>query len=399
MKQRVCQAEDAIRPWAENISRELFFHPEESDKEYASSRFLVEEMKRMGFTARCPYLGIETAFCCEYRRGGKASRKGQAPAQKEVQKVKRIAFLAEYDALPGYGKQHDKLAHACGHNWIAASTAAACAALSKAADERMELLWIGTPGEELSGRKADMAKAGVFDDLDAVFQMHLGQQNCVNPVTLAMTDFVFSFHGKAAHASKQPEQGINALDACQLTLAGINAWRQQLPPEVKLHAVYRNGGSSPGVIPDFASLHIYVRDESKDRLERIIDRLLKIGKGAEFMTGAHFTYARAANTYYDLKQDQRLSRYMKENLMQLGIDSFAEGDRYHAESSDIGNVSYCCPTCYCTMGVSHFTKAELHEEAFLQAAYGPESNRLLHIAAKAMAMSALDVLYEKRETK
>lgn len=42
-----------------------------------------------------------------------------------------MAFLAEYDALPGYGPNGDQNGHACGHNWIAASTFAACVALKE----------------------------------------------------------------------------------------------------------------------------------------------------------------------------------------------------------------------------------------------------------------------------
>jgi hypothetical protein len=85
---------------------------------------------------------------------------------------------------------------------------------------------------------------------------------------------------------------------------------------------------------------------------------------------------------------------MEKNLKSLGITNLVPGDVYHAVSSDIGNVSYCCPTCYCTIGTAHLTDAQIHEEEFLSIVNSKEAYQLLHIAAKAMAMSAVDVFFE-----
>lgn len=383
MKQMICQLAEEYADWAFDISKEIFNHPEYSDKEYYSSAYLVEVMRKKGFDAELPYLDLETAFRC---------RKGAGGA--------KVAFLAEYDALPGYGKEHNQMAHACGHNWIAASSALAALITSQLLKEEGipgEVYYIGTPGEEETGRKVNMADAGAFDDLDAVFQMHLMQENCVDTVALAMTDFVFDFFGKSAHAAKAPERGVSALDACQLTIAGINALRQMLPPEVKIHVTYIDGGGRASIIPEHASLSVYVRDSSKDRLETIIKRLLNIGKGAELMTGAAFRYTRAENTYYDLKNDPFLKECMVRNLKELGVTDLSKGDIYHAASSDIGNVSYCCPTCYCYMGMGHLSDADVHEDAFIDIADSKGAHELLLKAAKAMAMTALDVLYGNKK--
>ena len=382
MKEELCRNIEENTQWAVDISKQLFEHPETSDKEFQSAAFLVEKMREAGFEAQYPYMNLDTAFSCKYGKGGA-----------------RVAFLAEYDALPGYGENHDQAAHACGHNWIAASTALTAVSLAQIKELPGQVYYIGTPGEEVSGSKVEMADAGAFDQLDGVFQMHLDKDTSVDTVMLAMTDFVFEFFGKAAHAAGAPENGINALNACELTLAGINAMRQQLPPEVKIHAVYLDGGTQAGIIPDHASLSVYVRDASKDRLEQIIERLLNIGRGAELMTGATFRYQRAKNTYYDLKNDPQLRDDMRENLLQLGISDFVPGDKYHAVSSDIGNVSYRCPTCYCTMGVAKYTDARLHEEAFLDFADSSKAHELLVLAAKAMGMSALDVMYQEKQKK
>ena len=110
------------------------------------------------------------------------------------------------------------------------------------------------------------------------------------------------------------------------------------------------------------------------------------------MTGAKFSFKRAENTYYDIKPNHKLNALMKEQLNGLGITEIYQGDRYHCGSTDIGNVSYACPTCYCHMGVSHLTKASAHEEDFLRIVDSEGAHELLHIAAKAMAGAALEVL-------
>lgn len=381
LKQQVKKAEDEIASLAEKVNDEIFKHPELSDKEYFSSKYLASLMEKMGFAVTYPYLGIETAFRCVY---------GDDDGPK-------VGFLAEYDALPGYGVSGDEVAHACGHNWIAASTVAASLALKKLKDEvgfKGQIILIGTPGEELYGRKVNMAKMGAFDDLNAVFQMHLDEVSSVDTKTLAITDFLFEFFGKASHASQNPELGINALDACNLTFAGINALRQQLPSETRIHAIYKDGGQSPNIIPSHASMHIFIRAGNVERLEKVVERVLNIGRGAELMTGAIFKYTRAENTYSDLKRDAKLDAYMKANLEDLGITKLTPGDLYHAVSSDIGNVSYCCPTCYCTLGTANLTSARIHEKEFLKIVNSQGAYRLLHIAAKAMAMSAIDVYLE-----
>lgn len=376
LKKLLCASEDEYAKWAEEISDTIFDYHELSDEEFKSSRYLADKMKELGFDVTYPYLGIETAFRCEY---------GDNDGPK-------VAFLAEYDALPGFGKNHNESAHACGHNWIAASTAAACAALAKLSDKfHGKVILIGTPGEEFYGRKVNMAKKGAFDDLDAVLQMHLNRENCVDTVALAITDFAFEFYGKAAHASKGPEYGINALDACNLTFAGINALRQQLSPDVKIHSIITNGGQSSNIIPEYASIEICIRAASAERLEKVAKRVLDIGKGAELMTGAKFVYKRAENTYYDIKSNEKLNTLMKQNLSKLGIVNLVKGDIYHCESTDIGNVSYVCPTCYTTLSTSHLSDAGLHEEEFIEIAKSDGAKELLHIAAKAMGMTALDI--------
>ncbi len=382
IKRIVCQAEDKIAKWAEEISDYIFNNPELSDEEYKSSAFLVKKLRAIGFEVTYPYLGFDTSFKAQYC----------TDSEKMGNHGKTVAFLAEYDALFGYGDSHNKIAHACGHNWIAGSTMAAARVLKDISRYyNGKVILFGTQSEEKTGSKVNFAELGAFDNIDAVLQMHLGRVNCVDTTAMAMTDYTFEFYGKAAHAAKEPENGINALDACHLVIAGINAMRQQFGADVKIHEIITNGGQSPSIIPEYASMWIFVRATNKDILERATERVVNIGKGASLMTGAKFKYKRAKNTFYDIKRNETLNNFMKANLAELGITELEKGDKYHCESTDIGNVSYKCPVCYTTLSTAHISDAGIHEQGFIDVAGSDDAKKLMHIAAKAMAMTALDV--------
>ena len=87
-----------VQAKAEEISKWIYEHPEDGDQEFLSSAYICEQLKETGFSVQLPYGSLKTAFRCEL--------KGSKPGA-------TYAFLAEYDALPGYGEQHDELAHAC----------------------------------------------------------------------------------------------------------------------------------------------------------------------------------------------------------------------------------------------------------------------------------------------
>lgn len=150
IKKKLFAAEDAHKEWFEEISRTVFQHPELGDREFFSSQYLADEMRKAGFRVEKPYCGLETAFRCEYGDGG------EGPT---------TAFLAEYDALPGYGPDGSQNGHACGHNWIAASTFAACVALKEVKDQvgfPGRIVYLGTPAEENTSRKITLIDGGRF---------------------------------------------------------------------------------------------------------------------------------------------------------------------------------------------------------------------------------------------
>lgn len=382
LKQQAFAAEDAASAEAEAVSAFLYAHPELGDQEILSSRYLADIAKSLGYHVQMPYAGVPTAFRAEFGDDDGPS----------------VAFLAEYDALPGYGDKSPDgsgSGHACGHNWIAASTYAAAAALkSVKSGFHGKIIWIGTPAEETCGRKINMAQAGAFDGIDAVFQFHLAGAPgcCLENYALACTDLTYTFTGHASHASFNPESGINALDACNLTFAGVNALRQHLPSDTRVHGIIVHGGTACNVVPDHCVMQYFVRSRSKDLLEEIIEKVNNCAKGAALMTGCQLVVERDPNTFYDMKNCIPLVQKMQANLQQLGISDFRQDDLYHAGSTDIGNVSYHAPTFYGVLSTSVISNANPHDVAYLDVVDSPYAHKLLHTAAKAMAATALDVL-------
>ena len=375
LREKLYALEDQIAEEAEGIAEFVFQHPELGNEEYESSRFLADKLKEHGFEVTYPYLGMPTAFRAELACGGEGPK---------------VAFLPEYDALPGYGETHDQNAHACGHNWISGSTLGAAIALSKMKEDLCgSIVVIGTPAEETTGGKCELVQKGAFDDIDAAIQMHLGAENNIQIVTLAMDSIEFNFKGVAAHAAAYPEKGVNALDAVQLMFAGVNALRQHIQRDARVAGIVTDGGAACNIVPDHASCRFYIRARKRAYLEELTQKVINCAKGAALMTGAELEYHNFENSYDDLKYDERLRGLLKQNLLDLGVTDFVDGDEEASGSSDIGNVSQVCPTVYCEIDTGADPKVYAHHETFLDYVHGERAKHSLHIAAKAMACTAI----------
>lgn len=375
IKQRSYEIEDELSKEIEAVSDFIFNNPELGDEEYISSKYLVDKMKEYGFNTVYPYCNLDTAFRAEL--GDECGP--------------TIAFLAEYDALPGYGENKEP-AHACGHNWIAASTLGACIVLSKLKENfKGKIVLIGTPAEESTGGKCDLVKAGAFDDIDVCYQMHIEAFNNVNCKALAMDSLEFSFEGVAAHAASHPHMGVNALDAVQLTFAGINALRQHVTPDVRIHGIVSNGGDAPNIVPEKAACKFYIRASERSYLNELTEKVINCAKGAELMTGAKLSYRYFENSFDNIINNKVLQDITKKNLVQVGITDILEGKEGPVGSTDIGNVSQVCPTMYTEIALDINPMVYVHEEAFLNYANSKEAYDKLHKSVKAMVGCALEI--------
>lgn len=379
LRERILQTAKDMMPLFVEVREFIYDHAELGNQEFVSSQYLVDQMKKLGFTVTYPYCDLATAFRAELVLG-------EGP---------KVCFMAEYDALPGYGPAKDQVRHACGHNWIAASTLGAAAVLASLKDTLSgTVVLIGTPAEETMGGKCDLVNRGGFDDIAACFQMHLGAENNIEVTSLAMDSVQFDFTGKAAHAAAYPEQGINALDAVMLTFAGINALRQHMKPDARVHGIVTKGGTACNVVPDQGQCQFYIRAAKRAYLEELTEKIINCAKGAALMTGCELEYHFFENSYDDLVYHEGLRQLLRESLESLGVTHFIKPEGNATGSTDVGNVSHRCPTVYCELDTGAFPKVYAHHESFLDYVHTSRADHSLLVAVQAMALAAASVMQD-----
>lgn len=359
------------------ISDYIYRHPELSGEEIQSATYLKKTLESYGFSLSNPAIQLPTAFVAEYGAGTGLT----------------IAFVAEYDALPGFGPSGGP-GHACGHNWIAASMCACAICMRKAADHlgcRIQV--IGAPAEETFGAKYDLIQAKVFQNVDFVFQAHLDEFNSLETLSLAMNSLEFDFHGFPAHAAQNPEKGINALDAVIIMFTSVNAMRQQLPQSARIHGIITQGGTATNTIPEFAQCRFSIRAKTKGYLAEMRKRLLKIAEGAALSTGAGMTYRDYENPFDDMINVRTLTSLCQKHFEEQGISGFVPEEQYPGSgSSDIGNVSYVCPTVYCEIALEgEGDPVIVHEKSAMALVNSERAYQLMEKVVRAYTYSAIDL--------
>ena len=361
---RVEELEDIIWELA------LFLHknPEIGGEERVSCQKIVEILSEHGFEVKTGVAGLGTAFVA------KAVGRAERPC---------VAFLAEYDALPEIG-------HACGHNLIAAASVGAGLAVASVINELDgSVAVVGTPGEENIGGKAIMAEAGVFEQFDAALMFHPGDRNSLDQRLLALDPVKFTFIGKPAHASVAPHLGRDALDAIVLFINAVNALREHVPPDVRMHGIIVEAGVAPNIVPERAVAKFYVRALTRETLDEVTKRVVDCAKGAAIATGCQMEWE-----FYERKLDNMvvndvLTELFKKNVEALGITKFETYETLG--SSDVGNVSRIIPTIQPSLAIAP-RGIEVHTREFAEAAASEQGKRATIIAAKALALTAVELL-------
>ncbi|MFA5308581.1 MAG: M20 family metallopeptidase [Dehalococcoidales bacterium] len=368
LKAGIARDIDARATQLSELSRNIHDTPETAMKERQACGWLTEYLQANGFTVETGICKLSTAFRGSYGRG--------TPA---------IAFLAEYDALP-------KLGHACGHNLIATSAIAAGVGAKRVVDELGgSIIVYGTPGEEGDAGKAIMAERGAFKDLDAAMITHPGGGHQVLLGALACQTLEVEFIGKAAHAAADPEAGVNALEAMILSFNAVNALRQHMRRTARVHGIITDGGDAANIVPAHTAATFLVRAVDDEYLDILREKVLNCFAGAAAATGAELKYRWAGVRYAAMRNNMTLARLFKNNMESLG-QPIPLGDTAESTgSSDVGNVSNLTPTIQPMVAIAP-ADISLHTPRFAEIAATPEAFATMLGAAKAMAMTAADLL-------
>ena len=370
-KASVKNAIDRRRVDLVRLAKEIHAHPEVAFEEIQAMEWVSTLVGEAGFEVESPVAGLETAFVATYA--------GKNP-------VPEIAFLAEYDALP-------KLGHACGHNLIAAASAGAALGVAEGIEDLTGTIrLIGTPAEEGGGGKVILADAGVFDGIDAAMMFHPSARTVLWQHGLARRKLSIEFFGRAAHASGCPEDGINALDATLQTFASINALRQHIPSTSRIHGIITDGGAAPNIVPDHSASLFYVRAFDDESCDELLERVKHCAEGAATATGADLRLE-MQGSYKALRTNLTLAGAFRQNAESLGWEFETIDPTRRIGSTDVANVSHVVPAIhpYLSIGPSDLPG---HSIAFAEAAASDEAHEAMLAAAKALAMTAVDLMHD-----
>jgi aminobenzoyl-glutamate utilization protein B len=354
------------------VNHRIWSHPEIGLQEHRAADELVAWLEREGFQVQRGVAGMPTAFIATAGEGRP-----------------RIGILAEYDALPGVSQAAEPerkprrenpeidAGHACGHSVFGTASTAAAIAVWKGMQSgapRGTIRLYGTPAEETGIGKVYMARAGLFDDLDAALHWHVADKTLVAfNSSKAVISVKYRFHGKSAHASMSPSEGHSALDAVELMNMGANYLREHVREDARIHYVITDGGGQPNVVPPTAEVWYYLRADAHADVERMLERVREIADGAARMTRTTFE-EKIDSDIFELLPNRPLSELLQAQLERVGPPRFDDRERdfarrsqaeladrpkeplfteivplpaepgRHPASTDVGNVSWRVPT-------------------------------------------------------
>ncbi len=345
------------------LSREIHADPELAYQERSAAARIATVLERHGHEVQMGIGGLETAF--------RARAGPPGPA---------VALLAEYDALAGVG-------HGCGHNLIAMTNVGAFLQAAAEGDLAMAIELIGTPAEEDGGGKIDLLGAGVFDDVAFALSTHPAAQARwgVSGTGLGIVGKRVVYRGAAAHAGSSPERGRNALNGVIRLFIGIDAWRQQLPADTRVHGIITHGGDAVNVIPARAEAKFGLRAKDLATLEAMVATFSDVAQGAALETGTVVEITDYLRLYAPVEANMKLGDVVTDELRRRGVEP--ERGVLVTASTDLGNVSQKVPTDWIRFPVSERPIAG-HSDAMRDASASDLAHRNALLVVEALAAAA-----------
>jgi amidohydrolase len=368
LKARACEAIERDAERLITLSHRIHAHPELAYQEVQASGWLCDYLRERAFDVTPGIADMPTAF------------RAVAGDERPV-----VAILAEYDALPGIG-------HGCGHNIIATAAIGAGAGVRAVIEEAGGTVQvIGTPAEEVYGGKVAMIRAGAFEGLDAAIMTHPGTREAVYAKALACAELRVEYHGREAHAAAQPERGINALEAMIIAYNAINSLRQHMRRTARVHGVITDGGQAPNIVPAHSAASFLVRAENDDYLEELKERVVACFEAGARATGATLELFWNPNQYAAMNTNPAIAAAHRRNLSRLGREVPEHENPRPLGSTDMGNVSKIVPAIHPTITIAP-QEVNGHSPAFAEYAISAAGDQAVIDGAKALAMTAIDIL-------
>ena len=358
---------NAARDGLVELSHRIQANPELRFKEEKSSAWVAEALSGGGFDVELGACDLPTAFI---------ARSGTGPLH--------IAICAEYDALPGVG-------HACGHNIIAtAAIGAGLAAAEVADDVGLTVTVFGTPAEEGGGGKILMLERGAFEDQHAAMMVHPSPLDTLEPMMIAVDQWIVNYTGKSAHAAAAPQLGINAADALTVAQVAIGLLRQHIRPTDRVHGIVTDGGDAPNIIPAHTGARYSVRARTLEQLDKISEQVRRCFEAGATATGATLEI-KTGKPYAQMEHDVGMVETYRHNAEALGrtfVDVAGRRD-FSGGSTDMGNVSLVMPTIHPMIGIDSLPAVN-HQPEFAAHCITEAADKAVYDGALAMDLATDD---------
>ncbi|MEU5770032.1 amidohydrolase [Streptomyces asoensis] len=352
------------------VASALHADPEYAFAEERAATLLTGELRRAGFDVRQGVAGMPTAFTARHGEGRPT-----------------VALLLEYDALPGLG-------HACGHNLIAAAGLGAALAVRAVLEPGAgSVLAVGSPAEEGGGGKVLEAEAGIFDDVDAALMFHPGVYDWARAPLTAQEQYRIGFHGRAAHPTGNPTEGVDALAALVQLFNVLASLGPRLPEASHVQGIVTHGGTATNIVPPYAEGLFGLRAATTGALDDLAARLRACAAGVALATGTTESVERAGVRYEHFVDSGALSGRFAAHLNRSGITLTPPAPGVYLGSSDIGNVSTRVPAIHPFVAIMDEDGSD-HTPEFAAAAASERARPVLRAVTEALARTALDVLHD-----
>lgn len=318
---------ESIAPEMTALSDEVWRYAETALRETRSSKVLADYAESKGFRVTRGVANLPTAFVAEYGSG------------KPV-----IGIMGEYDALPGISQkaQPTKEAldagapgHGCGHNLFGVGSLGAALAIKEliaAGKLQGTIRFFGTPAEEAVGGKIYMLRDGVFKDVDVMLAWHPSDETQSDTKSSqALVDLIVEFHGRSAHAAFDPWNGRSAADGLEIFTYSVNMMREHIKPSSRMHYVIQQAGLVPNVVPDYARVWIWLRDDERTEVDRLLARIRQIAQGAALAANVE-SQVTVQGGDWNMLVNMTGQRAAWENMNWLGSIVFNEDEQLFAKT-------------------------------------------------------------------
>ena len=322
-----------------SVRRHIHKNPEVSYKEYDTTEFILNELKKMGIETHRP---LETG-CVGIIEGQPGDRVIALRAD-----IDALTMIEQGEAKKEFLSERPGAAHCCGHDAHTANMLGAAKILMDLKDQiRGKVLLIFQPGEEkLPGGGRLLMETGFLQDqgVQEVYGLHMNPNYEVGkiatktgPLMARPDEFEIEIYGKGGHAAS-PHETIDpiVLAAQVITQFQTIVSRSVNPTVPAVLTVGRiNAGSTYNVIPEQAELIGTIRTFSQETAMLIKSKMEAILKGVVEGAGGRYEF-RFNEGYPAVDNNDKCTQ----NIIQSANELFGDDRMIELETPVMGGEDF-----------------------------------------------------------